>query len=226
MLKVQPLVPDAALKERIYAALKDAITAMDLYTITEDPRLDERQLAEDFQVSRTPIREAIARLEQEGLVRTIARRGAYVVRKSKQEILEMIHVWAALESMAARLVTLNATDSEISQLHSFVAEYGDSDHARGHIDEYSETNIAFHQTIIRLSGSKLLKEMSDNLFVHMKAIRARTIKDRDRMAQSVIDHTRIIDALEKRDTDLAEQLVRDHALHLAEHVRKYVDYLD
>ena len=60
----------------------------------------------------------------------------------------------------------------------------------------------------------------------MKSIRDRTIKERDRASQSIIDHTRIIEALEARDTTVAEQLVRDHALNLAEHVRKYVNYLD
>ena len=60
----------------------------------------------------------------------------------------------------------------------------------------------------------------------MKSIRARTIKERDRASQSIIDHTRIIEALENRQTELAERLVRDHALALADHVRRYVDYLD
>ena len=198
---------------------------MEIYTSDKPPRLDERTLGEKLGVSRTPVREALSRLEQEGLVQTIPRRGAFVVRKSKQEILEMIHVWAALEGMAARLVTLNASDDEIKELRKFLT-YDDSDEARAHIDEYSETNIQFHQTIIRLSKSKLLIELTQNLFIHMKSIRDRTIKERDRASQSIIDHTRIIEALEARETEVAEQLVRDHALNLAEHVRKYVDYLD
>lgn len=207
-------------------ALREAITDMDIYTSTEAPRLDERTLAEKLGVSRTPVREALSRLEQEGLIQMVPRRGAYVVRKTKTEILEMIHVWAALEGMAARLATANASDREIQELRRFLQSYDDSEEARTHIDEYSETNILFHQTIIRLSKSKLLMELTQNLFIHMKSIRARTIKERDRAAQSIIDHTRIIEALESRDTDTAEQLVRDHAINLAEHVQKYVNYLD
>lgn len=207
-------------------ALKEAITDMDIYTSDEAPRLDERSLGEKLGVSRTPVREALSRLEQEGLICMVPRRGAYVVRKTKKEILEMIHVWAALEGMAARLATSNATDEEIQELRDFLQCYGDSEEARAHIDEYSGTNIQFHQTIIRLSKSKLLMELTQNLFIHMKSIRARTIKERDRAAQSIIDHTRIIEALESRDTAAAEQLVRDHAINLAEHVRKYVNYLD
>lgn len=225
-ITLSPLEENFALKDKVYKALKQAITEMDIYTSDKPPRLDERTLGEKLGVSRTPVREALSRLEQESLVQTIPRRGAFVVRKSKQEILEMIHVWAALEGMAARLVTLNATDEEIHELRDFLATYDDSHEARAHIDEYSETNIQFHQTIIRLSKSKLLMELTQNLFIHMKSIRARTIKERDRAFQSIIDHTRIIKALEARETEMAEQLVRDHALDLAEHVRKYVNYLD
>ena len=100
-IPLAPLGVSFVLKDKVYNALRDAIAEMDIYTEAEPPRLDERSLAERLGVSRTPVREALSRLEQEGLVRTIPRRGAFVVRKSKAEILEMIHVWAALEGMAA-----------------------------------------------------------------------------------------------------------------------------
>src|SRR5919112_333952 len=92
-------------KDKAYAALKDAITRMDIYGAAAPIRLDERELSDRLGVSRTPIREAVAMLEREGFVRTVPRRGIHVVRTTKREIIEMIHAWAALESMAARLVT-------------------------------------------------------------------------------------------------------------------------
>ena len=85
--------------------LKNVIVAMDVYRSRDDIRLDERQLAQDFGISRTPVREAMAQLEREGFVRSVPRRGIYVVRKTKREVIEMITAWAALESMAARLIT-------------------------------------------------------------------------------------------------------------------------
>ena len=109
-----PLAPHPALapidvtpsfKQKAYAALKNAIVAMDIYRNRDDIRLDERQLAQDFGISRTPVREAMAQLEREGFVRSVPRRGIYVVRKTKREVIEMITAWAALESMAARLIT-------------------------------------------------------------------------------------------------------------------------
>lgn len=225
-IPLRPLEANFVLKDKVYKALKEAIAEMDIYNDAEPPRLDERTLGERLGVSRTPVREALSRLEQEGLVQTVPRRGAFVVRKTKNEILEMIYVWAALEGMAARLVTTTASDDEIRELRKFLVSYGDSEKISAQIDEYSETNIEFHQTIIRLSRSQLLIDLTQNLFIHMKSIRARTIKERDRAAQSIIDHARIIEALESRQTENVERLVRDHALQLADHVSKYVNYLE
>lgn len=220
-----PLAQSRGLKIQVYEALRELIGRMDIYGSQNPIRLDERALGEQLGVSRTPVREAISRLEQEGIVENIARRGAFVVRKSKEEILDIVDVWAALESMAARLATSRASDEEIAQLRQNFATY-DGDEARAHIDEYSNTNIEFHQTIIGLGHSELITQMADQLFFHMRAIRASTIKDRNRVAQSVMDHGRIIEALEERDAYHAEQLVRDHALELAKHIERYVDYLD
>jgi DNA-binding GntR family transcriptional regulator len=222
---VQPIVISTSLKEQTYEALKRAITSLNIYESSEAPKLDERHLAESLGVSRTPVREALARLEQEGLVQTIPRRGVFVVRKTKDEIIEIVTAWAALESMAARLATLAASDAEISNLRVMFSEE-DGDSARAHLDEYSDKNIAFHQAILALGKCILIEQMADNLFIHMRSIRTCTIGDGDRANRSVIDHIHIIEALERRDAGLAETLVREHSMRLAEHIRKYVDYLD
>ncbi len=226
LVRLKPIDTNPKLKDTVYQSLKDAISNMDIYSGEEPPKLDERKLADDLGVSRTPIREAITRLEQEGLVVTYPRRGAFVVRKSKEEILEIICVWAGLEGMAARLVTENASDEEIASMRKLFATFDDSNEARAHIDEYSETNIEFHQRLIELSKCKLLKEIADSLFIHMRAIRRKTIGERDRAAESIIDHMRIIQSLEDRDATMAEQLVREHAMYLANHIKQHVDYLD
>ncbi len=224
-LVVQPVDVNYVLKDKVYDALKAAVTAMNIYAAPAEPRLDERQLSEDLGVSRTPIREAIARLEQEGLVRTAPRKGVYVVRKSKTEILEMIMVWAALESMAARLITINAGDQEIATLRTLFATF-EGNESQARIDEYSDANIRFHQAILKMSKCDLLNKTAENLFIHMRAIRMKTIAEVDRAARSIIDHMNIIEALEARDTRLAEDLARQHTLDLAAHVEKNVHYLD
>ena len=224
-LALQPLNTNVSLREQAYAALKQAIMDADIYAHREEIRLDERQLSQALGVSRTPIREAMSLLEQEGFLRTEPRRGVFIVRKTKKQIIEMIEVWAALESMAARLATINASDEDIAGLRRLFDEFRNSTPAE-HIHEYSDANIAFHQAIIRLSGSHLMGKTIDDLFIHVRAIRRMTISQRDRAARSIKDHMKIIEALEGRDTELAERLVRQHSLDLAAHVEKHCDFLD
>jgi DNA-binding GntR family transcriptional regulator len=214
-----------SLTDQAYAKLKDAIAGTDIYAQREPLRLDERALMRALGVSRTPIREALSILEQEGFVRTLPRRGIFIVRKSKREIIEMIQMWAALESMSARLATQRASDAEIAKLRHLFDEFQNSPPAE-HLHEYSDANIAFHQMIIRLGGSQTIEDATENLFIHVRAIRSATIGQNDRSSRSIVEHLGIIDALERRDTELAERLTRQHTLDLASHVERHCDFLD
>jgi DNA-binding GntR family transcriptional regulator len=223
-LKVEPLHVSVGLRRLACEAIKSAITEMDIYGRPGEIRLDERQLSQDLGVSRTPIREALSVLEQEGFVRTVPRRGIYVVRKTKREVIEMILVWAAIESLAARFAASRASESELRRLRQLLAEFEQNPAA--HIDEYSQANMAFHKAIIRMGGCALMSELTDSLFIHMRAVRAVTMRQDNRAERSIIDHLNIIAALERRDADLAERLVREHTLGLAEHVEKHGEFLD
>ena len=222
---VAPLEDVSTFKDRAYTALKEVILSLGVYDRPSEVRLDERRLARDLGISRTPVREALTQLESEGFVRSVPRRGVYVVRKTKREVIELITAWAALESMAARLITLAAADEEIAALRRMFATFEDGRlHAK--LDEYSEVNIEFHQAIIRMSRNGVLIDLAENLFTHMRMIRRKTIGEEDRADRSIRDHINIIEALERRDTARAEELVRTHALGLAEHVARHADYLD
>src|SRR3984957_7710587 len=223
--RLEPIDTSSSFKNKAYAALKSVITAMDVYRSRAEIRLDERGLAQDFGISRTPVREAMAQLEREGFVRSVPRRGIYVVRKTRREVIELITAWAALESMAARLITENASDDEIASLRKMFATFENGE-VRAHLDEYSQLNIEFHQMIIRLSRNSVLVDLAENLFTHMRMIRRKTIGEKDGADRWICDHMHIIEALEARDTERAGMLVRDHALGLADHVEKYADYLD
>ncbi len=222
-LVIERVAPEETYKAKAYLALKQAITNMDIYSSSEPAWLDERQLSERLGVSRTPVREALAMLEQEGFVKSLPRRGIIVVRKSKREIVEMVQAWAALESMAARLITQHAPDEAIATLRPLFEGFGEGHRPREHLGEYSSANIAFHQAIIRISGSKLLADMTDNLVLHVRGIRQITIGRDNRADRSIRDHLGIIDALERRETELAERLSREHTLGLAAYVEQYGD---
>jgi DNA-binding GntR family transcriptional regulator len=224
-IALAPLVDTSTFADRAYMALKNVIFTLDIYGQPDEVRLDERKLASDLGISRTPVREAMAQLEREGFVRSVPRRGIYVVRKTKAEVIELITAWAALESMAARLITQTASDQEIAKLRAMFATF-ENGRLHANLDEYSEVNIEFHQTIIRMSRNRVLIDLAENLFAHMRMIRRKTIGESDRADRSIRDHMNIIQAIETRDTMKAENLVRDHALGLAEHVARHADYLD
>ncbi|MEM8802888.1 MAG: GntR family transcriptional regulator [Pseudomonadota bacterium] len=217
-MKLTPIPTNFTLKDQVYDKLRDAITGMDIYSEDADLRLDERSLAEQLGISRTPLREAIARLERDGLVAVVPRKGVFVQRKSMDEVLEMIVAWAALESMAARLATSVASDAEIASLRKIAAKYNDGA-LDTRISEYSDDNIRFHQRILEISKCSLLKSMADGLFLHMHAVRLRAMSEGDRVQRSVVDHAEIIEALEARNADLSATRVREHTMKLHDHVR-------
>jgi DNA-binding GntR family transcriptional regulator len=220
-LPLERIESEASFRRRAYGVLREAILSTNIYeTSTEMLRLDERQLAAKLGISRTPVREALARLEHEGLVENVPRRGYFITRKNKTELVEIITVWAALESMAARLVTQNATDAEISSLRSIFTTF-EGGRIQAVLDEYSEANLRFHQRIVELSRNKQLCSTTEGILIHVRSIRHRTISENRRFERSLVDHLHIIEALEARDADSAERLVRDHALNLAAHVAHY-----
>jgi DNA-binding GntR family transcriptional regulator len=133
----------------------------------------------------------------------------------------MITVWAALESMAARLVTQIASDDEIAGLHGLVDTFSSAD-LDAQMGEYSDANIRFHAAIIGLSGCRLITDISNGLFTHVRAIRQRTIFEKDRARRSIADHKEIVEALESRHSERAERLVREHTLKLRDHVERFV----
>src|SRR5450759_5140836 len=154
-----------SLRDQAYALLKNAIADTDIYDPQQELRLDERQLTTALGVSRTPIREALSLLEQEGFIRTVPRRGIYIIRKSKREMIEMIQMWAALESMAARLATLHASDASIATLRHLFDEFQNSPPSQ-HLSEYSDANITFHTAVIALGGSQTIIDATRNLLIH------------------------------------------------------------
>ena len=225
LISLERLDADWTLRDLAYDALKRAIMAMRIYDSPEEPRLDERSLAEDLGISRTPVREALLRLQHEGLLRIVPRRGVFVIRKRKREIIEIVLASAALEGIAARLAAERATDQEIASVREAFPEMA-SGPTLISVEEYSEINARFHQYLVDLARSEQLSRMVESLQIHMRAIRARTMGDGDRMHRSVGEHREIVEALENRDAQLVDLRVRDHGFHLAGHLSRFVDYLD
>lgn len=224
-MKLRPIELSMTLKDHVYERLREAIVNMNVYDEDAELRLDERSLADQLNISRTPLREALARLERDGLVEIRPRRGIFVLRKTLDEILDMIVAWAALESMAARLATDTASDTQIEALRKHAMKHS-AEASRADLSEYSDANIRFHQMILEMSGNALLSRIAEDLFVHIYAVRRRALEEDDRAERSVVDHMHIIEAIESRDADLAERLVREHTMRLHDHIRRAWTRLD
>lgn len=225
-LTLERFAPEQTYKTKVYAALKQAIVAMDIYSSPEPSWLDERQLSEKLGVSRTPVREAVAMLEQEGFVKSMPRRGIMILKKTRREVIEMIQAWAALESMASRLAAERASEEDIAELRTLFDRFNEAHKPADFLSEYSAANIEFHQALVRLSGSDTLVEITSNILMHVRGIRQITIGRDDRATQSIGDHLAIIEALERRDVDAAERLSREHTLGLAKYVEDHGDIFD
>ena len=155
------------------------------------------------------MREALARLEKDGLVTIAPRKGVFVVRKSLGEILDMIVAWAALESMAARLAAEKASEKDLRRLRKHAMGHS-ADSARADLSEYSDANIRFHGMILQMSGCALLAKMAEGLFVHMRAVRRRAMAEGDRAERSVVDGSvwvgREVPEVDKLDPELPLRL--------------------
>jgi len=215
---LRPVSGRLSLADHAYRRLRTELMEMDVYGGDVDLRLDERTLAGRLGISRTPLREAFTRLAQEGFVEIRARKGVFVKLRTPGEVLEMLVCWAALESMAARLVTEVASDEEIGSLRVLGVQDGGRS-TPADIEEYSSANIRFHERILALSQCQLLVTTADVLLRHLYAMRRRAMWEGDRASRSLIDHTAIIDALERRQGDRAATLVREHTMRLHDHVR-------
>lgn len=216
-LRVGPIAEGAgeSSREKAYQALKSAILDMDIYSHRDEIRLDERKFAEEFGVSRTPVREAILLLAHEGFVRAAPHRGFFIARKTRAEILDEIAVWASLESMAARLACTVATDEQIRSLRVQLQD-SRSDLEREYLADHSQADFSFHKRIIRLSGCGFMVETTDKLFVHMRWLSSFGIDRPLHRRRCIEEHAPIVEAIERRSPEWAGRLVRDHALGLAE----------
>lgn len=200
------------LKAKVYESLKKYIISLNIYLKETDFHLDERQLSLKLGVSRTPIREAIARLEQEGIVKTIPRRGVFVNRKTKKELIEIVTVWAGLEGYAAHLVIKNSSIDEIKGLEKF-CQYS-KENVLSELENYSHDNIRFHQHIMKLTKVNLMSHILESQLLHLQFLRKKFIIESDRAIKSIYEHDNIVKSLLSGNAIKAEKTLRNHALAL------------
>lgn len=178
-------------------------------TFSDGDRLDEVRLAEQFGVSRTPLREALQRLSRSGLVELIPRRGAFVRQPGPVELMEMFEVMAEIEAVCGRLAAMRISDAALADLQDANVKCQAAIDAQDP-DTYYAENERFHLIIYQQSGNSFLSSEAAALHRRLKPFRRQQLRLRGRMTQSMTEHKEIVEALEQGNAERAANILRDH----------------
>ncbi|MBT3259940.1 MAG: GntR family transcriptional regulator [Deltaproteobacteria bacterium] len=195
------------LRDQIYDILKRRIV---LRQIESGKKINEEDLAKSLGVSRTPIRETLLRLEHEGIVKIIPRRGAFVVSQSKEKVMDLFEVREVLEGLVAQLATKNMNHELLDRLKRCLEKISSGDGDNNRLLKYTPADVEFHATLLEASDNELLKSMMESVNVHLQMVRLRTVALPGRPEQTVKEHYEILAAIEKKNSSLAEKLMRKH----------------
>ena len=207
----KPLVPIKLdsykpLRELVFEALREAILNGQL---EPGERLMEIQLAEELGVSRTPVREAIRKLEREGLVLMVPRKGAYVASLSMKDVVEVFEIRGALEGLAAALAAERITNEELENLErQYVKSVEQMEKAD--VKGMVEVDTGFHQLLYQASRNERLAQIINNLREQSQVFRQTSLSYPGRMKVALKEHRKIVDAIWARDPETARRLAQEH----------------
>ncbi|PKM81444.1 MAG: GntR family transcriptional regulator [Firmicutes bacterium HGW-Firmicutes-14] len=194
------------LREIVFETLREAIISA---TLRPGERLMEIQLAEEMGVSRTPVREAIRKLELEGFVVMIPRKGAYVAGISMKDIADVFEIRAALEALAAGLAAERITEEELEQLERILVKIGecvkDND-----LEKLVEVDTEFHEALFKASRNERLAQIVSNLREQIQRFRQASLSTPGRMKFAFEEHKKIVEAVSERNVERAQALAIEH----------------
>ena len=206
-----PLVPIRLdnykpLRELVFESLHEAIISGQL---SPGERMMEIQLAEEMGVSRTPIREAIRKLELEGLVLMIPRKGAYVAGLSMKDIADVFEIRRALEGLAAELAAERITDEELEELERYLVKIAEEIEAQD-LDKVVAIDTDFHTLIYNASRNQRLTQIISNLREQIQRFRTTSLSYPGRMKSALEEHRKIVEAIATRDGEMARKIAQEH----------------
>jgi DNA-binding GntR family transcriptional regulator len=212
---------------RIQSLHHDTLSALrDLIVQNELPpgtRLTETMLSDRFNVSRTPLREALKVLSSEGLVEILPNRGARVVTLTMSDIKHLFEVIGALESLAGRLACKNISEAEICDLKATHCQM-QATFLRSDLPEYFRLNQAIHIQIVAAARNPILSATHRTLNTRLLRVRYMANQvDHDRWAAAMREHELIVEALERRESDRTADLLLQHLQHKLEAIRRYLE---
>lgn len=194
------------LRDVVFNTLRQAILRGEL---KPGERLMEIKLADKLGVSRTPIREAIRKLELEGLVLMIPRRGAVVAEITEKSLRDVLEVRKALEELCVELACERITEEDIEQLKAAAKAFEEALQS-GDVTEYAEADVSFHDIIYFATENQRLIQLLYNLREQMYRYRVEYLKRKEVHETLLAEHNYIIECLEKRDKERAKMAIRTH----------------
>lgn len=229
MMDHKPLVPIRLdnykpLRELVFESLREAIIGGQL---RPGERMMEIQLAEEMGVSRTPVREAIRKLELEGLVVMIPRKGAYVAGLSLKDITDVFEIRRAVEGLAAELAAERITDDELETLERYLVIIAEQIE-EGDLNKVVETDTKFHTLLYQASRNNRLTQIINNLREQIQRFRTTSLAYPGRMKNALEEHRRIVEAISSRDGEQARRIAQEHIenaensmMSMIQHDKKY-----
>lgn len=194
------------LREIVFETLREAIINA---VLKPGERLMEIQLAEEMGVSRTPVREAIRKLELEGFVVMVPRKGAYVAGISMKDIADVFEIRAAMEGLAAGLAAERITEEELEQLERILVKIGECVQNKD-LEKLIEVDTEFHDTLYQACRNERLVQIVSNLREQIQRARTASLSTPGRSKYALEEHKKIVEAVSERNVELAQMLARDH----------------
>ncbi|PKM46305.1 MAG: GntR family transcriptional regulator [Firmicutes bacterium HGW-Firmicutes-8] len=194
------------LREIVFETLREAIINA---TLRPGERLMEIQMAEEMGVSRTPVREAIRKLELEGFVVMVPRKGAYVAGISMKDIADVFEIRAAMEALAAGLAAERITEEELEDLERILVTIGECV-KNNDLEKLIEVDTEFHDILFKASRNERLVQIVSNLREQIQRFRTASLSTPGRMKYALEEHKKIVEAVSERNVELAQSLAREH----------------
>lgn len=210
--QLSPISTPLSLEKFAYETIKNAII---LFQLVPGQSLVESELASKLNISKTPVRDALLRLEREGLVKKVAYKGTYVAEITNKGIADIFMIRAQLESLAARLVCDKLCPENIVQAQEYINLMEESIQ-KGEIKKASAYNTHFHDLIISQADSEWLCQILANLDDHLKRYRILSNYQSGRLAKSTQEHQLVLNAIGRKEPDHAEELMKSHILSVLE----------
>ena len=201
------------LSDQTYDIIKNMII---LREIEPGKKINEEHIAKEIQVSRTPIREALCRLDNEGIVKIIPRRGAFVSDLTETNVKEILLIREVLEGLVVRLAVENMDAKTLEKLRTALEKVGTLPEKDRDLIHYTRSEVDFHALLLAASNNQMLNNMMEIVNAHLQIIRLRTVVIPERAQKTVKEHHQILKAIENGDADTAEELMRKHVRSVRE----------